>query len=255
MQSTHPEWFTLTEILTAQTLERIGDAVGNNKMGIQVMHSPLLAYWFMKDSLYLASEVNRDGMHANALALTRQCMEALGVIELGICGKEGAEDALVKWNSDKLTPGNLRAWLQNNVWHTYGSGLWAESWSDFMSELSKSIQPYAHYGRSLAQWQTRICSVSNEINEDGTHTAVMELAHRGYDSQKATRITLFHAILIYILGRIWIAANADDTEFETLIKKMGQALSRSEYLDGHSTDWGQQFWAMLWRNNGSPTLE
>ena len=253
MEYTAPEWFRLTEVLTPQTFSRIGDAVENCQLSMQTKYSPLLAYWFMCDSFYLACEVNQKGMHANALALTRQSIEALGVVELGICKKEGAEETLAKWNGDNLKPGNLRAWLQNNVWQTYGPGLWNEPWSDFMREFAKAIQPYAHYCRDLAQWQQRLKNVTNE--DDGSITAQIEIGPRAYDPQKATRISLFHAILTFALGRIWIAANPQDTEFSALIFRLGEALGKSEYLDGHSTDWGQQFWAMLWASDGKPLLE
>lgn len=253
MENNHPEWFRLTQVLTPQTFERIGIAVERNQMGIQTNNSPILAYWFMCNSFYLASDANQKGMHANALALTRQCVEALGVIELGICKNDGAEGALVKWNDDKLSPGKLRAWLQDNVWQTYGPGLWNEPWAEFMKEFATATQPYAHYCRDLAQWQTKLHWVKGD--DDGALIAKIEIGPRIYDSQKASRITLFHSILTYTLGRIWIASNSGDAEFEALITELGKALGQSKFLDGHSTSWGRQFWAMLWNADGGPTIE
>src|SRR3546814_868284 len=124
-----------------------------------------------------------------------------------------------------------------------------------MREFVAAIQPYAHYGRSLAQWQYRIHRIYDATEEDTDLKAVLELTPRAYDPQKATRITLFHALLSYTLGRIWIAANAEDAEFATLITRLGTALGKSRYLDGHQTDWSQQFWAMLWERGGSTILE
>ena len=122
-----------------------------------------------------------------------------------------------------------------------------------MRELAAAIQPYAHYGRGLAQWQVRLHSFHG-APEGGGH-AIIEMDRRAYDPQKATRITLFHTVLTYALGRIWIAANGGDAEFAALIDRLGIALGRSRYLDGHETDWGQQFWAMVWDRGGSPILE
>jgi len=48
--------------------------------------TPMLAHWFMRDALLLANQANREGMHANALLLTRQCLEAISVIELACAG-------------------------------------------------------------------------------------------------------------------------------------------------------------------------
>jgi hypothetical protein len=78
---------------------------------------------------------------------------------------------------------------------------------------------------------------------------------RAYDAQKATRITLFHALLTYTLGRIWMAANSEDSEFGALVNRMGVALGKSRYLDGHETNWSQQFWAMVWDRSGGTILE
>ena len=78
---------------------------------------------------------------------------------------------------------------------------------------------------------------------------------RAYDAQKATRITLFHALLSYVLGRIWQTANPTDTEFAALMARLGMALGKSRYLDGHQTDWSRQFWAMVWERGGGTLLE
>jgi hypothetical protein len=69
------------------------------------------------------------------------------------------------------------------------------------------------------------------------------------------RITLFHALLHYTLGRIWLTANGSDTEFAALVARLGAALGKSRYLDGHQTDWSHQFWAMVWKRGGGPILE
>lgn len=173
--------------------------------------------------------------------------------ELGICQHAEAETTLLKWNADRLSPGNMRAWLQQNVWPRYGTGLWAEPWTDFMREFAAAVQPYAHYGRSLAQWQMRLLYM-NASAESGGH-GVIEIRPRAYDAQKATRITLFHGIITYALGRIWLAANSTDAEFDGQITRLGAALGKSRYLDGHKTNWSQQFWAAVWRSDGNTLLE
>lgn len=250
-----PEWFTISEDATPKVMERVGSAVTANAMVPQVKSAPMLAHWFVLDTLLLANQANRDGMHANALALTRQCVEAISIIELGICGHPDAEATLLKWDADELTPGKLRAWLQVNVWQGYGVGLWSEPWSTFMREFAGAVQPYAHYGRALAQWQLRLLRFHDAGQPDADSHAIIEMRPHAYDAQKATRITLFHALLSYVLGRIWTAANPADAEFAALIARLGLALGKSRYLDGHQTDWGQQFWAMVWERGGGTILE
>jgi hypothetical protein len=221
----------------------------------QVRSAPMLAHWFVLDTLLLANQANREGMHANALALTRQCVEAISIIELGICGHPEAQAVLLKWDSDDLTPGKLRAWLQANVWPNYGNGLWQEPWSTFMREFAGAIQPYAYYGRSLAQWQLRLHRFHDASEPNADSHAIVEMVPRAYDPQKATRITLFHALLTYVLGRIWSAANPSDADFSALMGRLGTALGKSRYLDGHQTNWSQQFWAMVWERGGGTILE
>lgn len=251
-----PEWFLLGEQVAPQVMQRIADSVTANQMCPQVKHIPMLAHWFISDSLLLANQANRDGMHANAISLLRQCVEGISVIELGICGHLDAEPMLLKWEDDGITAGNLRRWLQDNVWIQYGVGLWNEPWHVFMREFAAAVQPYAHYGSSLAQWQLCLHGFSEEITEKGVaEHGVIEIHPRAYNPQKATRITLFHGIIIYIMGRIWVAANQTDRGFISLINSLGAALGKSRYFNGHSTDWSQQFWAMMWERGGGTILE
>lgn len=194
-------------------------------------------------------------MHANALSLTRQCLESLSVIELGICGHKDAESVLQKWNNDELSAGRLRAWLEQHVWSNYGAGLWHEPWATFMREFAAALQPYAHYSSMLAQWQVRLVrGTPLGVKPAEPQTALIEARPRAYDAQKATRIMLFHAVLTYTLGRIWMANN-HDPRFSSLIVALGAALGKSRYLDGHATDWSQQFWAMVWGSEGKTLLE
>lgn len=249
-----PEWFTLSERATQEVMSRVAATVRSREGDLQVKSAPMLAHWFFLDSLTLANQANKAGMHANALALTRQCVEALGVIELGLCKHPDADDFLLTWEADKQTPGKLRAWLEQNVWPTYGTGLWTESWSVFMREFAGAVQPYAHYGRSLAQWQTRLVQVQDQ-NNGGPITAIVEMRPHAYDAQKATRITLFHALLCFALGKAWSASNPSDSDFAKSMRELGDALGRSRYLDGHKTNWSQQFWAMVWLRDGGILLE
>ena len=88
-------------------MQRIADAVRDLTMAPQVRSAPMLAHWFLLDTMTLAKQANRDGMHTNALALTRQCVESIGVIELGVCRHPEAEAVLTSWDADKFTPWKL----------------------------------------------------------------------------------------------------------------------------------------------------
>lgn len=248
-----PDWFPLAEKATPETMKRIANAVGSLSLPLQVKNLPMQAHWFILDSLLLANQANREGMHANALSLTRQCLEAISVVEVGLCCHPEAPEILARWDSDQLTPGEVRRWLSENVWATYGCGLWIESWGDFMAKLARAVQPYAHYSSQLAKWQLRLHWMEKT---EANWTGVIEFAPRAYDPQKATRITLFHAILTFALARIWIAqSNGADSSFSSLINRLRIALGKSKYLDGHQTNWDQQFWALVWSSRGGTILE
>jgi hypothetical protein len=179
-------------------LQRLAESLDKLSLPLQIRTSPLQAFWFLSNSLFLASEANERGMHANSLSITRQCLEAISVIELGLSQVSGAEQVLLRWEADRELPGNIRKWLEANVWPKYGNGLWSESWSDFMGKLAKAIQPYAHYSAKLAQWQMRVREFSRNGEDDELH-AIVECGPRNYDPQKATLITLYHALLIFTL--------------------------------------------------------
>jgi len=124
-----------------------------------------------------------------------------------------------------------------------------------MRQFAAALQPYAHYSAHLAQWQVRLLpDAGQDLQEGDETTKIIAIAPRAYDAQKATRITLIHAIFTYTLGRIVLAAR-NDTELAQVVLKLGRALSKSRYLDGHATDWSQQFWAMLWSTDGATVLE
>ena len=252
MAKAEPEWFSLTNEATGPIMSRVAAALQDNGLSVQHKQFPLMAHWFFLDSLFYANTANRDGAHANALSITRQCIETMSVMELGMCRHPEREDMLAKWWGGKATPGQMRKWLSEKVWPNYGSGLWTESWEDFMARLSGAVQPYAHYTGQLSQWQMGFRSMSPD-----NKTAIAELGPRAYDSQKATRITLFHAILTYALGRIEMATtNNPDPEVDALVRRFGKALGKSKYLDGHATNWDQQFWSMVWlRGTGETILE
>jgi hypothetical protein len=246
-----PDWFATAEDANPKILERIASATDELKLPIQIKFLPRQAFWFLANSMQLANRANREGMHANALSITRPCLEAISVIELGLAQSTDANRLLGRWEAEKTSAGELRRWLEDNVWAGYGTGLWSETWADFMGKLCKAIQPYAHYSPKLAQWQNRIVKVSGET-QNGDTTLIVEYGARSYDPQKATRITLFHGLIYFALARIWIAhRHTADPEFESLIERLRIALGKSRYLDGDHTKWEEQFWAMLWFTDGN----
>lgn len=248
-----PEWFEKSDQLIAEVHQKVARAVELNGMPTALKFYPRQAHWFILDSLAIANKANRDGMHANALLTTRQCIEAMSIIELGLCSNAGAEAELRAWHENKRTPGQLRKWLSVNVWPTYGVGLWSEPWVDFMAQLSGAVQSYAHYTAQLAQWQVHL--VGPAPSEGDAYNFFARMAPRAYDPQKATRITLFHAILQFAMARILLGAGAgSDDGFKERVSSWGEAIGASSYLDGHRTDWEKQFWSVVWSPSRRTTI-
>jgi len=247
-----PEWLRLTNEILHPLHQRIGASIEDKSLPLNTRMAPLQAAWFYVASMEIADQANRDGLHAVALALTRQCIETLSLIELGLSRRPEREKVLEDWIAGKITPGNLRKWLSKNLWPAYGNGIWQEDWESFMASLANAVQPYAHYTPELSRWQNRLHHMDTSEGK-----GIVEFGPKVYDPQKASRITLYHAILSYALSRIW-AANfgASDPEFAALSARLGRAIGKSRYLDGHGTDWPQQFWAFVWDSrDGSPILE
>jgi hypothetical protein len=252
LRSPTPEWFILSDEASPEIWKRAGRAMEASELSPDLKILPMQAYWFYVTSLGVANDANRVGMHANALAMTRFCIECLSLIELGLCRETDRESILQRWKEGAATPGHLRKWLAQHTWPAYGSGLWTEPWSDFMAKLAGAVQQYAHFTEPLAQWQTRLHHV-----DLSTNVAIMEFGPRLYDPPNASRITLYHALLNYCLGRL-LSANhfRDDRDFCAQITRVGSALGKSKFLDGHKTVWDHQFWAMLWdRRTGEPFHE
>lgn len=247
----HPDWFIVSESITPEIWKRVGAAVGDCGLPVQYNYLPLQAYWFFVSSLTIAHDANRGGLHANALANTRLCIECLSIIEIGLCRAEERTEQLSKWKKGDASPGYLRKWLSQNVWSSYGKGLWDETWSEFSEKLARAVQPYAHFTELLAQWQSKLHSF-----DSATNTALMEIGPKLYDPQKASRITLYHSLLWHSLARAYLASSEKpDRDFASQVEHHRQALGASRYLDGHKTDWDQQFWAMLWNSRTGRPFE
>ena len=155
-------------------MKRIAKSVQKLALPLQIKFLPVHAHWFILDSLLLANHANREGMHANALALTRQCLEAISVIESGLSAHPDAPDVLMRWDRDKISPGEVRKWLSANIWPSYSSGLWSESWPTYMTHLARAVQPYAHYTSHLA------ADVQEELDLKSTRIFLMPISTIGY---------------------------------------------------------------------------
>ncbi len=232
----HPEWLRLGESilgpLLADTSQSLKDFRGGD---FHVTQLPTLALYHLAHSLQTSIETNRDGRHAVALSLLRHAVEALTIVELGLVGTESSYRLLEDWDSGRKSQGELRRALQQSVWPMYGTGLWKEPWAEFFARLAKAVQPYAHCSPELIQWNLSALTDSSS----GRFVAGAGM----YDPIKASRLTLFHVLVAWTLGRLLFANCPLRTSLvnDSDVGALGTALSGSDLLM-EGQDWSVQLW-------------
>lgn len=125
--------------------------------------------------------------------------------------------------------------LRRTAWPKYGNGLWDESWTEFFTRLAKAVQPYAHCSRELLQWNLAA------LTDRGSGRFVAGV--RMYDPVKASRLTLFHILVAWTLGRLLFANRPSSASMveERDVETLGGALSRCDLLM-QGQDWSVQLW-------------
>jgi hypothetical protein len=166
---------------------------------------------------------NEKGKHLAAVCLVRQSIEALTIVEISLQKASFAQPLLDGWKAGKKKHGDLRKILEKEIWPTYGSGLWDEPWSDFYGNLARAVQPYAHYTTELEGWLHTVV----DYNGGTKFTSIVGL--ETYDPLQATRISLFHTLLTWMLGRLLLAhgGNPDVIEKKNDILLLRDALGLS----------------------------
>ena len=184
-----------------------------------------LAIFHLAASLDSSLDANEKGRHAVGISLTRQCIEALTLIDVGLQDEAFAVPLLQRWRDGTKSSGELRQELEKKVWPNYGNGLWDEPWSEYFGNLSRAVQPYAHVSRELLEWQWAV--IESDLR-DQKFTVVIGR----YDPLKASRITLLCVLVGWTLGRL-LLANRSGSELNVIsleIQELGRELGRSKLL-------------------------
>lgn len=237
-----PEWLRVGEGIIGPLLRDSSISLqGFSGTDFHVTQLPSLALNHYAHSLQTSIEINREGRHAVAISLLRQAIEALTIVELGLVDSEFSYPLLERWDSGKKSHGELRQALERTVWPSYGAGLWDEPWSEFYARLAKSVQPYAHCSPELIQWNLAALSDASS----GHFVAGTGL----YDATKASRLTLFHILAGWTLGRILVANRPPPNPLvpADTISALGAGLASSEFLMP-GEDWSVQLWPHMFFN-------
>jgi hypothetical protein len=231
-----PRWFELSHDLiwpmVDMGLEILYD-IKRSTLDLQAI--PYLALLHHGGCLQASMLANEHGKHAAAVCLVRQSVEALTVVDIGLQPSKFAEPLLCGWKEGKKSHGQLRQALEKEIWPRYGKGLWEEPWSTFYANLAQAVQPYAHYSPELQGWQFMM------LEYKGAKNSIFATGMNTFDDLKATRITLFHTILTWVLGRLLMAHGGTEKikSIITRVNDLGQAIASSSLLFKRD-DWGWQ---------------
>jgi hypothetical protein len=239
-----PDWFTLGDALQWALIGMGIAAARNHRLSTLDLQSLAeLALCHHAGCLESSNYANRRGKHSAAICLVRQSVEALTIVEVGLQPPQFAEPLLFAWKAGKKTQGDLRKALERDVWPSCGKGLWDESWAEFYGNLARAVQPYAHYTPDLQGWQ--FATVDYDGGREFTATFGLET----YDTLQATRITLFHMLLTWMLGRVLLAhgQNPDVLQRRESILTLGRALGASKLLFERGQWWCQLAPHMLFK--------
>jgi len=214
---------------------------------------PYLAVLHLAGCLDTAGRANLDGLHAVAVCLVRQCVEVLTLVDIGLQEPEFAHPLLADWKSGKKTHGQLRAMLESTIWPAYGNGLWNEPWSEFFANLSKAVQPYAHYSYGLMGWQLATLA-TDEVR--GGHEALVQFGAGTYDPLKASRLTLLDALIVWALGRLILMPNPPGRTHPLAagVHALGRRIAQSKLLFREG-QWDWQLLPDVWFRPGFDWLD
>src|SRR3990172_622347 len=242
-----PEWLKLGERVLGPLLADTSQALKTfSGPDFHVTQLPTLALYHLAHSLQSSIDTNREGRHAVALSLLRHAVEALTIIELGLVGTEASYHLLEAWDSGNKTQGELRRALEVVTWPNYGKGLWDEPWAEFFANLAKAVQPYAHCSPELPQWN--LATLADD--SAGTFFAGVGM----YDPTKASRLTVFHMLAAWALGRILFANQPSRAARigQVDVTALGLALSRCHLLM-EGEDWSVQLWPHMFFKKWAPS--
>ena len=242
-----PRWLEICQENLIPLLEHTTASLSERKdLDAHVRIAPLLASYHLHQGVLSSIEANEKGRHSVAMAMLRQCVEALTIVDVGLQPPEFATDVLLSWLEDRLTQGQIRKKLEAERWPQYGCGLWQEAWAEYFVNLARAVQPYAHYSRALMGWQF---SVPATIPEPGPDEAMHVYAHIGSNAKdllKGARVSLFVALVGWTVARLLEENGIFCPMRGEKLKEWGKSIGASDLLDGAASSWADVFLPHLW---------
>lgn len=230
-----PRWIIIYDQLANPVISLALNVLHKLKFGdLNLVAIPVCAATHLSTCLEMSNAANKRGYHSVSACLLRQCVETLTLIDIGLQSEEYARPLLEEWRDGKRGHGELRSNLEKAVWPGYGKGLWSESWGEFFGQLSRAVQPYAHFTNQLMLWEFKTDLQQQNISQtaDGVEF-IATTRPTAFDSQKAQQIATLEALMVWTLGRL-LEANCklnEVTQIKKQIDEFGLALADSEYIN------------------------
>lgn len=240
-----PQWYDEAVELAGPLVGHVNRALAARSSGapkaasVDLQQLPSLALRQFLDGTITAVDANFKGRHATAVALLRQGVEALTIVELGLVDTTEGWEQLKRWSDECQSQGALRKYLEHSAWSSYGDGLWSETWAAFSASLARSVQPYAHLSARLLQWQLKVRS---ELSHTG-HAIV--LVGEGVDPIKRERVALALSLQVWMLGRVALVHTTPPAALRQRVFHLGQLLAGTRWLT-EGADWSEQLLPHVW---------
>jgi len=149
------------------------------------------------ESMRLSRLANEGGAHAVAIGLLRDAVETLSLVAVSTCQNTNRVEILKKWNNGKKTAGEIRKYLESDVWPTVAvTGLWGETWQAFWSDFANSVQKYSHFTPERMQWHQHVEIMDGKLHFWINHPAGDCELYRG------ARITAFQLLVFWAFAEI-----------------------------------------------------
>jgi hypothetical protein len=242
-----PAWFVTAGRIKSEVFPTVLAALRSLETADALHESlvPEAAPFHLSDSLSASMVANPAGQHSVAISLLRSCIEALTLVDLGLQENRYRLPRLRQWNRHERTAGDIRRDLERDVWPRYKHGLWEEPWSQLFGNLARALHPYAHYSPELMGWQMA------SLRMDDAGRGYVRLGPSQYDPLKATRITLLHTVVLWMVGRLTIlnAASHCPVSFAETLERLRGELGGSGLLFREG-DWGVELMPHVWFKEG-----
>lgn len=243
--SAPPEWFSrasaLHSVVEHEAARCVAQATRHWDVHQQAL--PQLAIRHVDDCIVTGLYANAAGRHAVGLALVRQTVEALAIVELGLLGSTAALEELTHWEEGHRKHGELRKFLERESWSSYPPGLWNERWTDFQTSLARAVQVHAHFTSELLQWQLKL--IHTDLTTEQEQRRMFAFIGPGVDPDKAERVTLVCAVVVWALGRMVQHLGTPSPEMSRDVDALGMTLVQSRWFFP-GEDWSLQLAPHVW---------